>query len=366
LWRARLIEADLTRADLDTAKLKGADLRRAVLAETRLTNADLREADLAEAVLTGANLTGANLTGADLHGANLREAVLREAHLHAADLRRANLRQADASHADLSGAQLYRANLNRVQLSGANLAGADLYRAYVRADLSGADLRGADLRRAVLIDTDMHGVHLTGARVHGISAWDLKGVPADQRQLVITPEGEGEVTVDNLKMAQFVYLILANEEIRDVIDTLTSKVVLILGRFTEERKAVLDALRDELRDHDYSPIVFDFDLPADHDITETVTLLARMARFVIADLTDPSSIPQELQAFVPDVAVPVQPIILQDQDPWSMFPDLKKYPWMLEPYAYGDLTTLLVDLTTRVIEPASAKREELHPSRDGK
>jgi hypothetical protein len=28
------------------------------------------------------------------------------------------------------------------------------------------------------------------------------------------------------------------------------------------------------------------------DITETVSLLARMARFIVADLTDPSSIPE--------------------------------------------------------------------------
>jgi hypothetical protein len=35
--------------------------------------------------------------------------------------------------------------------------------------------------------------------------------------------------------------------IREVIETITSKVVLILGRFTSERKAVLDALRAALR-----------------------------------------------------------------------------------------------------------------------
>ena len=40
---------------------------------------------------------------------------------------------------------------------------------------------------------------------------------------------------------------LHNQKIRDVIDTITSKAVLILGRFTPERKAVLDALREELR-----------------------------------------------------------------------------------------------------------------------
>jgi hypothetical protein len=39
----------------------------------------------------------------------------------------------------------------------------------------------------------------------------------------------------------------------------TSKAVLILGRFTDERKAVLDALRDELRKRNYLPILFDFD-----------------------------------------------------------------------------------------------------------
>ena len=72
--------------------------------------------------------------------------------------------------------------------------------------------------------------------------------------------------------------------------------MLILGRFTDERKAVLDALREELRNRDYLPILFDFAVPATRDITETVSLLARMARFIIADLTDPSSIPKELEA----------------------------------------------------------------------
>lgn len=83
------------------------------------------------------------------------------------------------------------------------------------------------------------------------------GTPESQRDLVITPDHQPAVTVDDLKVAQFIYLLLANPNIRAVIDTITSKVVLILGRFTEERKAVLDALRDELRNHKLTPVVFD-------------------------------------------------------------------------------------------------------------
>jgi len=310
--------------------------------------------------LAGADLSKADLRGVDLCRANLLEADLSGADLRGADLRRANLREADLKGADLGKAQLYRANLNRATLTGCNLAEADLSRGFLKlADLRGANLRGADLRLCVLVATKLDGAHLTGARVHGISAWGLEGVPADQADLIITSDNEPAVTVDNLKVAQFVYLLLANEEIRGVIDTITSKIVLILGRFTADRKTVLNGLRDELRKRGLSPVVFDFDIPKDRDITETVTLLARMARFVIADLTDPRSIPQEIQAIAPDVAVPIQPVILAGQEPWSMFRDLRrKYHWVLEPYEYTDQQHLLATLSN-VLAPAEAKREEL-------
>ena len=113
---------------------------------------------------------------------------------------------------------------------------------------------------------------------------------------------------------------LNNQKIREVIDTITSKVVLILGRFTEERKAVLDALRDELRERNYLPILFDFDKPAGRDITETISLLARVARFVIADVPDAKSVLRELRAIVPDLpTVPVQPVIIASQEEPGMF-----------------------------------------------
>ena len=96
---------------------------------------------------------------------------------------------------------------------------------------------------------------------------------------------------------------LNNEKIRDVIDTVGKKGVLLLGRFTEGRIAVLERLRDELRQRGYLPIVFNFDKPETKDFTETVRLLAGLSKFVIADLTSPKSAPYELGVIVPQSPV---------------------------------------------------------------
>jgi hypothetical protein len=185
-------------------------------------------------------LDEADLTGADLRQANLRGASLCKADLHQANLEETDLRQAN----------LCEAGLNRADLIGTSL--------------SGADLRRADLTLANLVRTDLTATDLTQSRIYGVSAWGLKLDGAEQQNLIITAPDEPEITVDNIEVAQFVHLLLHNPKIRDVIDTITSKAVLILGRFTPERKAVLDALRDELRkpERNYIPIVFDFEKPA--------------------------------------------------------------------------------------------------------
>jgi uncharacterized protein YjbI with pentapeptide repeats len=364
-------EANLSGADLRGANLLGANLLRANLSEANLLCAILSEANLGGARLIHANLYMANLYMADLRGADLRGADLRgEANLSWANLSGANLSEADLSGeanlswADLSGANLSEANLLRANLSEANLSGADLFGANLyMANLYMADLHGADLRSAQLVDTNFTGADLTSCRIFGISAWRLKLEGAKQQSLVVTDLDEPEITVDNIEVAQFIYLMLHNQKIRDVIDTITSKAVLILGRFTADRKAVLDALREELRKRNYLPILFDFDVPATRDITETVSLLARMARFIIADLTDPSSIPKELEAIVPSLAVPVQPLLEGASRPYAMFKDYWKYDWVLPVYRYEGLERLLAALAENAIAPAEGKVRALEERR---
>jgi uncharacterized protein YjbI with pentapeptide repeats len=107
------------------------------------------------------------------------------------------------------------------------------------AVLREADLSGADLEATQLVDTNFTNADLTSCRIYGTSAWNLKLEGAKQQGLVITSKNEPAITVDNMEVAQFIYLMLRNQKIRDVIDTITSKAVLILGRFTDERKDVL-------------------------------------------------------------------------------------------------------------------------------
>jgi hypothetical protein len=298
--------------------------------------------------------------------ADLFKANLQGADLHDADLRRTNLREANLRSANLSQAQLYRCNINRADLTNANLSNANLYRVYFgNADLSGANLSGANLQRSILVETKLEGAILRNARVHGISAWNLAGENTIEKDLIITKDEEPVITVDDLAVAQFIYLILNNKNIRDVLNSITSKGVLILGRFSEpQRKAVLDGLREKLRRFDLLPIVFDFDNPTDKDYTETVQTLASMSMFVIADITNPKSTPLELEATVKQFKIPYVPIIdiSADPKPFAMLVDLQKsFHWVLPTVGYQSKEQLLNEeiLKKYIIDPVNRKRAEL-------
>jgi hypothetical protein len=284
----------------------------------------------------------------DLSWANLQEAVLSKANLSRVNLSRVNL----------SGANLFEADLVGADLVGADLVGANLS----RADLGGANLSAAILSGAQLVETNLADATLTDCRIYGTSAWGVKvRERTKQRGLIVTPEGEAEVTVDDLGVAQFVYLLLHNEKIRRVIDTVGKKGVLLLGRFTEGRIAVLKRLRDGLRERGYLPIVFNFDKPETKDFTETVRLLAGLSKFVIADVTNPKSTPLELEALVPQIMVLFQPIIEEGDTPFAMLQDLwqQHRDRVLEPIYYSSIDALIASFDKEIIAPAEARFDDL-------
>lgn len=387
--------------------------------ENRRVKPDLKEANLREKNLAGANLRGANLQNADLHqtnlsGANLRGAIFQDANLYkanfqkadlgGANLKRVNLYEGKLQNASIKGASLVRANLSKTNFKGANLSNsalasvelgdaildnallvhtnfheAELSRAsFVAADLSLADLTetdlqdvnfsqakivAADLSQASVVRVNLDQADLTGCRVYGCSVWDIQGEPASQRDLLISQKGDGDITTDDIEVAQFIYLMYDNKKIRNVVNSVTSKCVLILGRFSPPgRKEVLDGLRDKLREFNLLPIVFDFDRPTDKDYTETVQTLAGMSLFVIVDVTNPKSTPLEMEATVKQFKIPFVPIIdvSVDEHPFSMIEDLhKNFHWVLKTVGYRSKEQLLEHIDIAILERANEKHKEL-------
>lgn len=346
-----------------------ANLEHADLSGLNLENCNLAKADLRCAQIEGVNFSGANLWLANLESAVGRYANFFQANLSQSNLSRTLFDEADFSsssliRADLRGASLLKANCALANCVFADLFGADLRGAsfitanFTQANLQNAKLSGSNLFGALLLETDLRGADLRACQVHGAAVWDVRLEGANQSNLVIT-KGEPHVQVDDIEVAQFIYLLLNRHKLRNVLTTLGDKAVLILGRFAE-RKEFLDALGSKIRRLGYLPIIFDFERPTNRDLEETIKILAGLSLFVIADITKPSSVPFEIHAIVPNYMVPFVTIQQRGEAAFSMFDDLpRKYDWALPLLKYDTDETLLTAFERKIVGPALAKLEDV-------
>jgi uncharacterized protein YjbI with pentapeptide repeats len=251
---------DFRTADLRACDLTGGAFVGANFSDANLSNAILVEANFQFATFHRTNLCGIRGIRSDFRNAGLFDCDIRKASLQGACFSSAVLLNCDLSNSVLADSYLMDSRISGLKMRDAVLDG---------ADLSGCSLSNSDLTRASLVGVDLTNAHLgrlrlnqarlMNSRVHGTSAWDLPLNECIQSELVITPYLMPEIRVDNLETAQFIYVLLNNKNVGHLIDTITSKVVLILGRFTPERKAILDAIRDDLRKRNYTPVLFDFE-----------------------------------------------------------------------------------------------------------
>jgi len=345
------VHIDLSETNLDDKELSGfnfsglnfsrATFRRSNICNADLTNTNFEDANFYKADLTGTNLSNSNFTGAALERTDLSFTVWNNSIL---------------SNGFFYDAKFSNANLIDIVAHNSNFSGTD----FTNANLTGADLTCSKFQRASFIQTNVENAILKNCNVFGISVWGTNGNPKDQSSLVITINDEAQVTTDDLQVAQFIYLLLNRENLRNVIQTLSSKAVLILGRFTPERKIVLDTLAEKVRACNLLPIIFDFEKATSRDFTETIKILAGLSLFVIVDITNPKSSPLELQATFPDYQIPFVPIIHDNEKPFSMFSDLiDKYDWVLQPISYKSIDSLKAVFKTLILERAIQKHKEI-------
>jgi Pentapeptide repeats (8 copies) len=253
--------------------------------------------------------------------------------MHASTVFACNFDEADLECAALNGALLNGSTFRNAILRGVQCGA---------SNLSACVLTGADLGCAHFVRTNLSGADLTGARAYGVNCWNVNiSEETTQRDLIVTPPKEPTISVDDIRVAQFVHLILTNANLKSALDSVTRRGVLVLGRFGGGGLEVLRAVGGCLRQAGYLPIIFEFARPEDRTYTETVRTLAGLARFVVVDLSGPS-VPQELYATVPHLKIPFVPILEKGRQPYSMFADLLEYDWVLGPIVEFESTSDLV------------------------
>jgi len=100
------------------------------------------------------------------------------------------------------------------------------------------------------------------------------------------------------------------------------------------------------------------DRPTGRNYTETVKTLVGLARFVIVDLSGPS-VPQELQANVPDFKIPFVPILEEGRKPYSMFVDILEHQNVVKPIvSFKSIEDLIEKTPGSIITPAEEKLKE--------
>jgi len=151
----------------------------------------------------------------------------------------------------------------------------------------------------------------------------------------------------------------------EIMSLLTKSRVLILGRFTGARLAVLDAIKNHLQEHanGYKPELFTFARPDSRDLMEAIVGFAAFSRFVIADLSDPKSVPSELEAIAFRFqSVPIVPVIVQSDEEYATFESIRRFNNVIKPTVrYRDAADLIAKLDAEILALAEAKRSEIRP-----
>ena len=283
---------------------------------------------------SGIQLNNVSIYNAFAEGLNVQNATITGCHFEEGDFSRANF----------SNTIFINTKFNKTILTDASFNGATFINCNLnRANLANADFSLKEIRETV---------------VYGISAWDLKTTPEmKQSKLVIEKSyelysdiiasGRIPMMVDDIEMAQFVYYLSSHKKMRNMINILNSKGVLLLGQFRDGGLERLYKLMDWLKERNYTPMLFDFDRPENLDYTETVITMAGLSKFILADLSG-GSVPQELHATLTNFEKPV--IAYSNQPAYSMFKDLKRKNRFSFDFVFTDEQDLYAKMETYIKE----------------
>ncbi|MBW7871560.1 MAG: pentapeptide repeat-containing protein [Flavobacteriia bacterium] len=254
----------------------------------------------------------------------------------------------DFSRADFTDCVFIDTKFNKTILTSANFEGATFLNCNLnRVNLSGTNFCVKEIRDTV---------------IYGISSWDLKvSENSVQSNLVIEKtydlyseiiaQGRIPQTVDNIELAQFIYYLSNHKKMRDTINILNKRGVLLLGKFKEGGLNRMYKLKEWFNQNNYLSMIFDFDRPSSLDYTETIVTLSGLSKIVVADLSG-DSVPHELHVILSNFSKPV--IVYHDKAPYSMLKDLKRKNRYFHEIMYDGSEENLFELLPEKIAEAEA------------
>ena len=135
-----------------------------------------------------------------------------------------------------------------------------------------------------------------------------------------------------------------------------------MGRFSAKRKPLLDELYAALNSRGWIPLLFDFEAPK--GITQTFKMLASLAGYIIADVTDAAEIRVEIRHIVDHHRnVPIQPVLLDGKSDWFGSDELRgERALILDTFRYKDRAHLirsvpaLMQRMDKACEPPTTER----------
>ena len=339
--------------------LNGANFQECQMESVSFINADLSNSDFRDSQLIDVTFAKSEEKQLDYSYYKSR-AIQLTMEVGAANLSKASFISSEIEKCSFRGALLSESSFDEATITKCDFFMAFLFRAsFYDSKLSDTNFTYSDLSESKFIESTFSKVDLSNSRIYGLSVWDSTfDALCNQENLVINAMSDSEITVDSIEIAQFIYLIINNSKIRSVIDTLTSKVVLILGRFQDERKEVLNKIKVKLRALNYLPILFDFEKPESRDYIETISTLAHLSRFIIADFSDSKIVLEEVPHIAKNISVPIQPIILSSQTIPITLQNLQKFPWVLDTFTYSSYYDIEAEISEKIIKPLEQKYKE--------
>lgn len=236
---------------------------------------------------------------------------------------------------NFEGANLSVSKLGSTKFINCSFKGAKLsYCSCEDSEFESSEFSGTNMDNMSLVKTSFKNSNLSNVTMYGTSVWDLNLEGTSQEEIHISKD-RSSISVPNIELAQFIFLLLNNSKIRSVIESVTSKVVLILGNF--ENKLILNKIKEQIKIAGYLPVIYDFCSPQNRNLTETLKILAGLSKFIIVDLSNPRSVPHELANVVVDFpSVPIQPLINSSEKPYVMIEMYKNLPQFLDLLKYNN------------------------------